>query len=242
MRYVMGVLMLCVVLGAATPTPIGGWAVVTFVDVPEYLEVGAATTLSFKIRQHGDMVVTDRSPALLIPGDDPGFVARMLRRDPRRIPARRTSVDGVYSATITPESAGELRITVDTDLYGWEVELLPFRVIAADARPPVMASEDRGRQLFSTQGCVTCHAKRDDPVMASLNGFELGPDLSGRTFPDLYVANKLRNPAQGRTDNSNWVLMPRLELTEAEVQALATYINGTTHTSPQMTAAHPGGR
>jgi hypothetical protein len=35
--------------------------------VPEYLEVGTETTISFKIRQHGETVVWDREPSVVLP-------------------------------------------------------------------------------------------------------------------------------------------------------------------------------
>jgi hypothetical protein len=223
MRRALGVLVLGGVLIAATPTPFGGWAVVTFLDVPEYLEVGKATTLSFKIRQHGETVIWDRSPTVTVRDADAGFVSRMFKRD--RVHADKGDTYGVYEATFTPRNPGEVTITIDTDLYGWEVRLLPMRVVDAANSPPALSPFERGRQLFAAKGCVTCHEKIDDPGIAELQTIKAGPYLTGRAFPMDYLVMKIKNPAENGGASVNGVVMPQLELGVAEIEALVRFIN-----------------
>lgn len=74
---------------------------------------------------------------------------------------------------------------------------------------------ERGQAAFKSNGCYGCH-------MIGAFGTPIGPDLShvGRKYPPEYLARWLRDPAQQRPSAH----MPALELTEADVQALATYL------------------
>jgi mono/diheme cytochrome c family protein len=223
MKRALGVLALGGLLTAATPAAFGGWAVVTLLEVPEYLEAGKPTTIAFKIRQHGQTLMFDRSPTVTMHAAGAGFVSRMFGRD--RVHAE-TSSHGVYEATITPDEAGEVTLTIDTDLYGWKVRLLPMRVVDAEDPPPALSPFERGRQLFAAKGCVTCHEKIDDPGLAELQTVKVGPYLTGRTFPADWLAMKLENPAENRGAPVNGVVMPQLQLDVAEIEALVSFING----------------
>jgi len=223
MRLALGVLAMAVLLIAATPTAFGGWAVVTLQEVPEYLEVGKPTTLSFKIRQHGETLVADRSPTVTLRKAD-GFLSRLFGRN--RVTAVKGSEPGLYEATITPSDTGDVSVTIDTDLFRWKVELLPFRVVAAGETPPPMSSHVRGRQLFVAKGCVTCHAKHDAPEFADWQLVAVGPDLTGRSFPADWLAQKLADPAQFRGARTSGPVMPALTLDEREIAALVHFVNG----------------
>ena len=223
MKRALGVLLLGGILIAATPTMFGGWSVVTLLDVPEYLEVGKTTTISFKIRQHGQTIRFDRSPALTMHAADAGFLSRMFKRDRAR--AEKTASHGVYEATITPNTAGEVMLTIDTDLHGWKVPLLPMPVVEAGRTPPVLSPYERGRQLFVAKGCVGCHEKIDDPMLVGMVTVKAGPDLTGRNFPRDYLVMKIKNPAENRTGTYNGVVMPQLELDVEEIEALVSFIN-----------------
>ena len=63
MRRALGILVVSGLCLAATPEPFGGWATVTLLEVPEYLEVGTPTTLTFRIRTHGVDVIWDKEPS-----------------------------------------------------------------------------------------------------------------------------------------------------------------------------------
>jgi mono/diheme cytochrome c family protein len=73
----------------------------------------------------------------------------------------------------------------------------------------------QGRMVFRDQGCYGCH-------MAEGMGTPIGPDLSriGAKRNEANLTRWLRDPAAQRPTAH----MPKLELTEAEVHALAAYL------------------
>jgi hypothetical protein len=220
MKRAIGVLLSSGLLLAATPESFGGWAVVTFLDVPAYLEAGTPTTLRFKVRQHGLTLLEGREPSLIVgdvglPEDDPGL---------ERLPAREIE-PGVYQATVTPGKAGLLAVTVDMDLANLRPSLLPFRVVAPDNGAVELSPVERGRQLFVAKGCAACHAKLAGDPNARYRWTDFGPPLTARTFPAEYLRMKLRDPAAARTEWPGGVVMPRLELIGPEIEALVRYLN-----------------
>lgn len=223
MRRALGVLAIAGLLVAAMPTAFGGWAVVTLQEVPEYLEVGEATTLSFKIRQHGRTLLDDRSPTVAILDPDASFLSRLFKRNSVR--ATKGSAPGLYEATITPSDPGVATLVIDTDLFNWKAKLLPLRIVASGETAPRMDLGDRGKQLFAAKGCATCHAKHDEPAFANQSLVQVGPDLTGRTYPAEWLATKIGDPGQARVIAGD-ILMPQLELDGLEIEALVRFING----------------
>jgi mono/diheme cytochrome c family protein len=86
----------------------------------------------------------------------------------------------------------------------------------AVAQPPSGSVVERGQAAFKNNGCYGCH-------LIGKFGTPIGPDLSnvGRKYPPEYLARWLRDPAQQRPSAH----MPALELTEADVRALAEYLS-----------------
>jgi mono/diheme cytochrome c family protein len=74
----------------------------------------------------------------------------------------------------------------------------------------------RGEAAFRGNGCYGCH-------LVGTFGTPIGPDLStvGRRYAPEYLARWLRDPALQRPNAH----MPALELTEADVAALAAYLS-----------------
>ena len=72
-----------------------------------------------------------------------------------------------------------------------------------------------GKKLFIEQGCYGCH------TMEKI-GTPIAPDLShvGSTYPESYLARWLRDPASQKPNAH----MPKLELNEEEIKALAAYL------------------
>jgi len=223
MLRVLGVITFAGLLIAATPTAFGGWAVVTLQEVPEYLEVGNTTTISFKIRQHGRTLLDDRSPTVSMVDPDASFLSRLFNRNSVR--ATRGSEPGLYEAPITPSDTGETSLVIDTDLFSWRTKLLPIRIVATGETAPRMDLGERGKHLFAAKGCATCHAKHDEPAFADQNLVQVGPDLTGRTYPAEWLATKIGDPSQNRVIAGD-ILMPRLELDQSEIEALVRFING----------------
>jgi len=75
---------------------------------------------------------------------------------------------------------------------------------------------EQGKQLFFKQGCYGCHT-------IGKVGTPIGPDLShvGAHYALPYLTGWLRDPAsQKRTAH-----MPKIDLAEDEIQALAAYLS-----------------
>ena len=88
--------------------------------------------------------------------------------------------------------------------------------VAAAAAQPGDAMVERGRAVFKNNGCHGCHT-------LDKFGTPIGPDLShvGARYSAAYLARWLRDPAQQRPSAH----MPALELTDADVEALARYLS-----------------
>jgi cytochrome c553 len=73
----------------------------------------------------------------------------------------------------------------------------------------------RGESAFKINGCHGCH-------MVGKFGTPIGPDLSrvGARYKPEYLERWLRDPAQQRPSAH----MPALELTDADIRALAVYL------------------
>ena len=85
---------------------------------------------------------------------------------------------------------------------------------------PIAAQEPeglvaRGGRAFTAQGCYGCH-------QVGKYGTPIGPDLShvGGKYPVSYLTRWLRDPESVRPTAH----MPKLELTDQDIQALAAYL------------------
>lgn len=93
--------------------------------------------------------------------------------------------------------------------------------LAATAMAGGAASQERteaiaaGERAFRAQGCYGCH-------FVGKFGTPIGPDLSrvGSKYSESYLARWLRDPAAQRPNAH----MPKLELTAAEIEALAAFL------------------
>ena len=85
---------------------------------------------------------------------------------------------------------------------------------AVGSQPPEPAAA-QGRRLFTEHGCYGCHTVRG-------TGTPIAPDLShvGSFQTEGDLARRLRDPAA----HAPGAHMPKLDLTEAEVRALAAYL------------------
>ena len=86
---------------------------------------------------------------------------------------------------------------------------------------PALAEErdvwvERGQRLFFEQGCFGCHT-------VGKVGTPIGPDLSqvGAKYPPSYLVGWLRDP----TTQEPKAHMPKIELGEDEIRALAAYLS-----------------
>ena len=199
---------------------LGGWAVVTVDELPDYATVRQPLKLSFIVRQHGMRPLDGLQP---------------------RVEAKSGKVDmsvdalpvlgagsGRYVATLSLPQPGDWTVTIHSG-FGAQSEptLLPLPVVDSRTAPPRAFSDaDRGRRLFIAKGCFTCHVNTEVTNAQSMN---IGPDLTGRRYPAEPLAKFLAHPDSIQltrvTRPSPWK-MPNLGLTEREIASLVAMING----------------
>jgi hypothetical protein len=186
----------------------GGWAVVTVKDVPEYYVAGQQYTLEFQVRQHGHYFLDDLHPELLL--SSPGTA------DGRSILARNRG-HGSYAVTFTAPQTGPLSLTIKSGFGASDLRLYPAAVVARGVSPPPMALAERGRMLFVAKGCNVCHTNSDLTDRPDNQQIKVGPELGGRQLPRDYVIQMVQKPSSQ--------IMPDLGLSDAEAAAIATFLN-----------------
>jgi len=188
----------------------GGWAVVTVQDLPEYFVAGQQYTIEFQVRQHGRTLLSGLRPELVI--------AAPAARD-IVIPAAARSAPGSYAVTFTaPAGAADVRLTIRSGFGNNELRFYPQTVVAAGGSRPALAARDRGQMLFVAKGCNTCHANSDLNDRPENQVITVGPELGGRHLAREYVIQKIKNPASQ--------IMPDLGLSDADVAAIAVFLSG----------------
>ena len=83
-----------------------------------------------------------------------------------------------------------------------------------------IASKDMSEALFVAKGCISCH--RNDNVTMANNQHEIGPDLTNYKGHADFLTLWIKNPAEIKPDT----LMPRLFLSEAEINELVSFLSG----------------
>jgi cytochrome c551/c552 len=204
-----------VVAGFAT---MGGWAVVTVQDLPEYFVAGRAYTIEFKIRQHGRNLLNDLNPELIVSTSAPRLGGLLGGANEQHIPAKARASEGTYAATFTAPAGGPLYLTIKSGFGASNLRLYPAPVIAAGDAAPTFAAADRGRALFVAKGCNACHENSDLIGRPDNQQIKVGPALGGHRLARDYVIAKVKTPASQT--------MPDLGLSDAEVSAIATFLTG----------------
>lgn len=219
-EIVVGVIALVAAGVAAAVALAGGWAVTTVHPLGSRPTAGTPLRVTFTIRQHGVRPVEVADTAIEITGAD----GRTTRFDAR--PLART---GRYAADVVFPSAGTWRWRA---VQGWFAPqaLGTIRVSRPGAKERLPALD--GRSLFRSKGCATCHA---GPESSSFVG--AGPSLFdaaerfGGTGGLAYIRQSILAPnaviASGGVSSGGPVEMPRLEVTRAEADAIARYLQTT---------------
>jgi len=190
----------------------GGWAVVTVKDVPEYFAAGKQYTLEFQVRQHGRHLMNNVEPELIVRSGSSDQRVRAARRG-----------EGTYAATFVAPAAGQVSLTIKSGWGASNLSLYPVPVIATGAKPAEMTQADRGRVLFVAKGCNACHSNIDLVDRPDNQQIKAGPELGGRHLAPALVIQKIKDPA---SEN-----MPNLGLSDAEAAAIAAFLSGGTATS-----------
>jgi hypothetical protein len=205
----------------------GGWAVVSVRDVPEYVVAGQEYTIEFQVRQHGRNLLGGLEPRLLVSTSERRLGGLMSGKDETSVAARAVS-SGTYAATFTAPATERVFLTIKSGFGSNELRLYPTPVVARGATAARMTVADRGQILFVAKGCNTCHANSDLKDRPDNQEITAGPELGGRRLAAADVTQKLKSPASQA--------MPDLGLNDGEIAALTAFISG------ERTAASGGSR
>lgn len=205
-------------LGAMAALAMGGWAVVTVKDLPEYFVAGQDYTIEFQVRQHGRTLLSGLEPRLVLSTSERRLGGLMSGRDETVIPATARGAAGTYAVTFTAPAAAQVFLTIKSGFGNSDLRLYPQTVVARGAQHPALAEAERGRMLFVAKGCNACHANADLADRPDNQQIAVGPELGGRRLTRQYVVQKIRNPASQ--------VMPDLGLSDAEAGAIAAFLGG----------------
>lgn len=198
------------------PSSMGGWAIITVEELPEYLVAGRPATLRFTVRQHGVTLLGNLTPRLEAKSDG----GQAFRRSDGP-PVRQSG--GQYAATLTFPSAGYWTVTIHSGFGASKLTLLPIPVVRPGTPAPApLALAERGRRLFVAKGCIGCHTRNEDGLG---RGEDIGPELTGKRYQAGFLHRFLSDPAANPTRTGTF-RMPNLELREEEIAALARFLNG----------------
>lgn len=196
----------------------GGWAVVTVKDLPEYFVAGQQYTIEFEVRQHGRHLMGDLHPRLIVSTSERRLGGLVGGRGETTIPAVARAAEGTYAVTFTAPSTERVFLTIKSGFGNTELRLYPQPVVAAGASRAVMAAADRGQVLFVAKGCNVCHGNADLSNRPDNQVLTVGPELGGRRLARDYVLQIMKQPV---SEN-----MPKLGLSDAEAGALAAFLSG----------------
>jgi hypothetical protein len=219
-------LALAAVAGISTYAAVGGWAVITVVNPPEFLAAGSVYELEYVVRQHGVTLLSglDGSIVMQTGGSSAGGEAVTTRS--------RAAAAGHYRATIRVPQTDRLSLRINSGFSGggWgDLSLMSVPVIRGNGARPSPSPVERGHVLFVAKGCGTCHLNGDVPEFAEMNRTtKVAPELTGRRLDSAYVRQRLTNPSSLPRLGDSPVRMPALELSPPEVTALVAFLTRST--------------
>lgn len=99
----------------------------------------------------------------------------------------------------------------------------PAAISPGSPNGSTMTAAEQGEALFLAKGCVMCHAHAAvaDARRKTIGDFSTGPDLSNFRTSAEYLKTWLKDPASVKPKTE----MPDLGLSEAEIAALAAFLN-----------------
>jgi mono/diheme cytochrome c family protein len=200
-----------------TSRHLGGWAVVTVDDLPDYAVAGQPVRLSFVVRQHGMTPLAGLQPSVEATLGNANVVVSAIP----------DTGAGRYVAKVNLSRPGDWMVTIQSGFRGSQTTLPPFRTVSAGTSAPrVLSDVERGRRLFIAKGCFTCHVNTE---VTSTPSVRVGPDLTGRRYPAEQLAKFLAHPESmqlTQLPRTGPFRMPNLGLKEREIASLVAMING----------------
>jgi Cytochrome c len=189
----------------------GGWMIMTLRDLPEYAVAGRPIQLTFMVREHGVSPLDGLTPK----------IAAKSGTKVVETSAVATKSPGEYTATLALPDPGSWTIEFDPTDF-----VLPELTVIAPGSPapPPLSEASLGERLFVAKGCIGCHINRE---LEARNLYDVGPDLTGKRFPETYLKSLLVDPKATlrRDSDPDREEMPNLGLTTGEIAALTAFIN-----------------
>ena len=208
-------LLIGVIVAVVAGFTFGGYAVVSVAKIPDGWVTSKPLQLSWQTKQHGITALYGLKPAL-----EARSGSRVVEGTTWEFNENGTRG---YRGSITFPSTGDWQVTIVSGFMRSKAVLVPFKVVDSQNAVPVLSEAERGRRLFASQGCVTCHTHRDVGIVGELSTY--GPDLSERQFPAAYLAQFLNNPSIKPPTNGKQ--MPNLFLKDKDIAPLIAFINAT---------------
>jgi hypothetical protein len=199
-KLALGAAMLLLATTAAYSAS-GGWAVVKVSKIPDAWVAGKPLQLSWQVRQHG---IRPMGPEDQL---HPKLEARSGSRVVRGTAAAYTEEGWKgFRGTIVFPTTGEWQVTINSGFGDARAVLVPWRVVDSvrtirgtveEHLAPLgvarFSEVERGRRLFVSQGCVTCHVHGSVEISGQMSTF--GPELTDRRLSADYLAKFLANPS-----------------------------------------------
>ena len=144
-----------------------------------------------------------------------------------------------------PNMRGFVVVEDEAAFQAWMKQQPTFATLLAPPSAAAQAGLDsppaRGRALAQSKGCIACHTVDGKPgVGPTWKGLygktETMVDGSTALVDDAYVKDFIRNP-QARAVKGYAQVMPKLELTDDELEALASYIKSNANGSAPIDKA-----
>jgi hypothetical protein len=220
--------MLMLATTAAYPA-FGGWAVVKVSKVPDAWVAGKPLQLSWQVRQHG---IHPLGPEANL---RPTLEARSGSRVVHGTAAAYTEEGwkGFRGRIVFP-TTGDWQVTINSGFGDARAVLVPWRVVdsvrtirgtveehVATLGIARFTEVERGRRLFVSQGCVSCHVHRAVEITGQMSTF--GPELTDRRLSADYLAKFLANPSI-KPQTPGQPQMPNLDLREKEMTPLIAFL------------------
>src|SRR6266496_1499624 len=121
----------------------GGWAVVTVKDLPEYFVAGRQYTLEFQVRQHGRTLLSNLQPRLVVSTSARRLGGIVGGKDETTIPAVAKSAAGTYAVTFTAPAAERVFLTIQSGFGNNKLRLYPQPVMTVG---PELGGRDLARE------------------------------------------------------------------------------------------------
>lgn len=165
----------------------------------------------------------------------PTLEARSGSRVVRGTPAAHTEEGwkGFRGKIVFP-TTGDWQVTINSGFGDARAVLVPWRVVdsvrtirgtveehVATLGIARFSEIERGRRLFVSQGCVTCHVHRAVAFTGQLS--TMGPELTDRRLPADYLAKFLANPSI-KPPTAGKPQMPNLDMREKEIIPLVAFL------------------